>query len=714
MQLIELRLENFRRFVEASFEFCPGMNLIWGPNESGKSTVHEAVCAALFGRERGQNLEHWDGGPCSAVLTYRNGDRTYRLSRGLSEASCSLGAVTAGGEPADVISDKDAVAAAVAEHLGISQRSVFDNTISVRQSEIGRLNNAGLAAIGNEIQRVVTGTERTSAGDALKKLKDRQKSIIGKARPAKPREYDEICARLQALAAEIAQVRGSRETIASLLTEQEALSRRIETDSERMASLSGLIERLRRWTDLSQRASELDKLHVEVFGSLKRIRELSAELKQVHKELEHYADLIGKVDEIADNLSKLESRRAELEGRLWDLQKADRDSPGMPGVRTALWLYGGALLGLAGVALGLSVDLRLLLLLIPSAGLVIRFAQLRAAGSAGDNRQLEQMAESARRDLNQVEAEQSNILSYMKCPNMTRAWARIKAYRALAARAHEYEITLKASLNSRTIEDWETQEAELARELSGVRRQIEEEFPDYSPTTEEAEGWRAEFQALQRRLPADEARLNQITGELEAENRNSRDLAALEGELEYVQGRKKDLEFLHKAYGEAISALEVVTQDVSTRYLPTLRERAAECLEAVTGGRYCEVNISADWQISVNCVERSGVSPSLLSAGTLDQLYFALRLACGELLSSGRPLPLILDDPFVNCDRERLDRILGMLAELSEKTQVLLMTHDPYILEWGRDLRAAGSTPCMVHELQASRAADGTDAPASS
>ena len=52
---------------------------------------------------------------------------------------------------------------------------------------------------------------------------------------------------------------------------------------------------------------------MEVFGSLKADQELSAELKQVHKELEHYADLIGKADEIADNLSKLESRRAELE-----------------------------------------------------------------------------------------------------------------------------------------------------------------------------------------------------------------------------------------------------------------------------------------------------------------------------------------------------------------------------------------------------------------
>ena len=49
------------------------------------------------------------------------------------------------------------------------------------------------------------------------------------------------------------------------------------------------------------------------------------------------------------------------------------------------------------------------------------------------------------------------------------------------------------------MEDWDTQETDLARELSGLNHRLADEFPDYSPTTEETEGWRAEFQMIQQR-----------------------------------------------------------------------------------------------------------------------------------------------------------------------------------------------------------------------
>jgi len=39
-------------------------------------------------------------------------------------------------------------------------------------------------------------------------------------------------------------------------------------------------------------------------------------------------------------------------------------------------------------------------------------------------------------------------------------------------------------------------------------------------------------------------------------------------------------------------------------------------------------------------------------------------------------LPLVLDDPFVNCDEQRLSRLLELLAQLSRERQVLLFTKD--------------------------------------
>jgi DNA replication and repair protein RecF len=41
--LIDLRLQNFRSYIDESFEFSPGVNIIVGPNASGKTNLLEAI-----------------------------------------------------------------------------------------------------------------------------------------------------------------------------------------------------------------------------------------------------------------------------------------------------------------------------------------------------------------------------------------------------------------------------------------------------------------------------------------------------------------------------------------------------------------------------------------------------------------------------------------------------------------------------------------------
>jgi hypothetical protein len=74
----------------------------------------------------------------------------------------------------------------------------------------------------------------------------------------------------------------------------------------------------------------------------------------------------------------------------------------------------------------------------------------------------------------------------------------------------------------------------------------------------------------------------------------------------------------------------------------------------------------------------------VLSAGALDQLCLALRLAIMETLTSSREgLPVILDDPFVRADDARHDRALEFLVEdASARNQVLLLTAQEVRVKW--------------------------------
>ena len=64
-----------------------------------------------------------------------------------------------------------------------------------------------------------------------------------------------------------------------------------------------------------------------------------------------------------------------------------------------------------------------------------------------------------------------------------------------------------------------------------------------------------------------------------------------------------------------------------------------------------------------------------LSAGTMDIMYLAVRLAVCELaLPDGEPCPLILDDALVNLDETRFQQAIELLKQIARERQVILFT----------------------------------------
>ncbi len=92
------------------------------------------------------------------------------------------------------------------------------------------------------------------------------------------------------------------------------------------------------------------------------------------------------------------------------------------------------------------------------------------------------------------------------------------------------------------------------------------------------------------------------------------------------------------------------------------------------------------------------VSVNGMSDGTCDQLYLALRLATLESrLELHESMPFIVDDILINFDDERSIATLSMLAELSDKNQVILFTHHGRVIEEARKLQT--ESEIVVHEL---------------
>jgi uncharacterized protein YhaN len=66
----------------------------------------------------------------------------------------------------------------------------------------------------------------------------------------------------------------------------------------------------------------------------------------------------------------------------------------------------------------------------------------------------------------------------------------------------------------------------------------------------------------------------------------------------------------------------------------------------------------------------------------------------------GEPVPLVLDDPFVDLDGRRLERMLEFILRITEQTQILLFTKDHQVFDWFE--RVCGDPRHQLHHLSGS------------
>ena len=92
MKITELILKNFGKFTNKQILLSDGINIIYGENESGKTTLHTFLKGMLFGMERKRGraaatdtfrtYEPWENPNFYAgILRFTCGDRRFRLER---------------------------------------------------------------------------------------------------------------------------------------------------------------------------------------------------------------------------------------------------------------------------------------------------------------------------------------------------------------------------------------------------------------------------------------------------------------------------------------------------------------------------------------------------------------------------------------------------------------------------------------------------------
>lgn len=164
-------------------------------------------------------------------------------------------------------------------------------------------------------------------------------------------------------------------------------------------------------------------------------------------------------------------------------------------------------------------------------------------------------------------------------------------------------------------------------------------------------------------------KLGQYQGQMESLGQE----AGLRQQLEGIQTRICALEGTYAALTLAQETLAEAKTALQRRFAPRISQRAKELFAVLTDGRYDRLAVEQDFLVQVRTEQEDTLRGALWrSDGTVDQMYFALRLAVAEALTP--EAPLILDDALARFDDTRLAAAIGILREEARHKQVVLFT----------------------------------------
>ena len=144
-----------------------------------------------------------------------------------------------------------------------------------------------------------------------------------------------------------------------------------------------------------------------------------------------------------------------------------------------------------------------------------------------------------------------------------------------------------------------------------------------------------------------------------------------------IAAAREELAAKNEEYEAILAArdlLERVGEEFSREMTPKIAARAEEIFTRLTHGRYCELNLTRNLEVSA-VPEGEAVARKLLSLsrGAADQAWLSVRLALGETLGA-KGTPLILDDVLAMYDDLRAETAIEFFAEEAKNRQIILLT----------------------------------------
>ena len=182
-----------------------------------------------------------------------------------------------------------------------------------------------------------------------------------------------------------------------------------------------------------------------------------------------------------------------------------------------------------------------------------------------------------------------------------------------------------------------------------------------------------ELEKIQNEINNKKIKLHEL--EIDKENIEPKldNLSKIEEELVYNNEQKVNLKKLEKSMILAKVILSQAYEKMKNTVTPKFTDNLSRNISKITDGKYKHVNLYDENGLVVELENGNYIEANRLSIGTIDQLYLSLRLSMVEDLSEEK-MPIILDEAFAYFDTERLKNMIKYLSEEYKNRQIILLT----------------------------------------
>lgn len=691
MKINNIKINAYGNIENKDIDLKDGINVIYGENESGKSTLLSYITNILYGISRtkdGKELSDfdkykpWNSEDFSGKIGYTldNGEK-YEIVRKFNTKKPKIYNSNLEEISDSFDMDKKDGSKFFIKQTGVDKQMYLSTVVSMQQEV--RLDEKNQNILVQKIANLAgTGEDNISYKKAMEKLQEKIRDEIGTNKTSqKP-------------------INIAQDELTKIQTELQKLEPYTNKKYDLEKEKDAIKEEIQQIEEQIKVVEELKKINSSEIEQEQRINILKGNESQNNQRLENLQ--IEKVkyetnkNDTILKLEKLEKEQQTKQQKLKDLENKQNEQITQSNLKNQNAEFPSK----ANKNIGLIIVMVILLIAILVSTIALHnniltaiFTVLEVATLAGliikkskqkkENKQIEEKRIAQQKEneekIAQIEKEKSEIIDQIAkieeqikivTEEKNEALSQesmAKGQILLLEKNNEVIYAELAELQSNIEKKLNLKEQELKEQYKNkINENILNELLDSPNIKQLGIELESKLNELKIKSKAIEIEENTIIPHLD-------NMVVLKEKEELYTENYKKLKEKENIINLAMQNLTQAYEEMKTTITPKFTQSLSSSISKITKNKYNKVTINNENAMIIENDKGEYIEADKLSTGTIDQLYFSLRLSMIDDLTKEK-LPVMLDETFAYFDNNRLEQALKYLSEELGKHQALIFT----------------------------------------